>query len=156
MKSLRNLNGWRRIWVVIVVIAFLCCLSMAIDIVPKKSEYSNDRTRDSINILGIYLESTNPGYNFEGPYLFKDKYYKRMSDDEIISEIHTKYNGKINFTPIEDEYNNNISHIWSEGVKAVLHLFAGWIVFSASLYIAGFLVAWIIQGFRSKSKPMGA
>ncbi len=65
------------------------------------------------------MESTTPGYTFEGSHTVRQKYYAELTDEQIIERLHTKFKDKIDFTKVESEYRRKIDGLVTEQAKTV-------------------------------------
>jgi hypothetical protein len=120
----------------------------AADAMPKASNYAHTRLHDSIELVGKHMESTTPGYTFEGSYTVRQKYYGDLGDDEIMSRIHAKFKDKIDFAKVEGEFNRKMDGLRTEQAKVIAFALLWWLIPSALLYLFGVAVAWVVQGFR--------
>jgi hypothetical protein len=146
----KHLNGWQRLWVVLVVLYLVPVVLINIDALPTASDYARTRLHDSIDLAGKHMESTTPGYTFEGSYTVREKYYADLTDEQIIERLHTKFKDKVDFTKIESEYHRKISGLGTEQAKTVGYAILWWLLPSALLYLFGVAVAWVIRGFRGE------
>lgn len=141
------LNGWQRLWVVFSVVWLLIVAAFTVAFLPKASNYASTRLYDSIDAMGRYLERENPSYRYEGAWATRTK-YSDLSDDQVLANLHERYNGKVNFQTIEMEYHRKIDRLPTERAKTIGTAFLVWLIPGAAVYGLGLAVAWIIRGFR--------
>lgn len=143
-----QLNGWQRLWIVLILLYLVIVILFTTDNFPRAIEYETSRLYDSMEAVGHHLETNTPGYTFEGAYTARQKYYGKLSDEDVITRLHTKFKDKVNFTKIESEYKAKISDLTIEQSKTIGVAFLIWLIPSIALYLLGLAVAWVIGGFR--------
>jgi hypothetical protein len=148
---LKKLNGWQRLWVVVLFVYLVPVALLTIDALPKASVYARTRLHESIDAAGKYMESVTPGYTYEGSYVVRDRYYKDLSDEQIIERLHTKFKDKINLAAIDDAYDAKLADLNFERAKVVGYALLWWLIPGVLLYALGSAIAWVAQGFRGES-----
>lgn len=143
----KRLNGWQRLWVVLVSVYLVPVVGVMINVMPHRSNYELARTSDSIEIVGRYLESNTPGYVFEGVYSIRQKHYGALTDEKIIERLHEKYKDKVDFSRVELEYFRKLDMHLLEQAKVAGYGVLFWLVPSLALYLLGVAVGWVIKGF---------
>lgn len=145
---IKYFNGWQRLWLVVVAMYLVPVVFLTIDALPTASAYSTTRVLDTIEFAGRQMESSKPGYTFEGSHAVREKYYSDLTDEQIIERVHAKFKDRIDFSKIESEYKRRLDNLYAEQIKVVGSSLLWWIIPSALLYLFGVAVAWVIRGFR--------
>jgi hypothetical protein len=148
-----KLNGWQRLWVVISVLWFL-----GISILNYNTNYKSHKTDAEIyhtwsNEIIEYLIAQVPelkGYSVSSLRFT----YSDMSDKELIEALHKKFISKhpayeYGLTEIDAKYENKVSSTRGNGYSKWLAYILLAVGVPASLYVFGWAIAWIKNGFKS-------
>lgn len=147
----KGLSGWQRLWVVVTILYLLpVAFFTATDFWPKEQAYADTRLHKSIDAVGEYMESSTPGYSYEGSYTVRDKYYKDLSDEQIIERLHTKFKDKVDLSDIDAEYLHKVTNLPTERVHVLGYALLWWLGPAIGLYALGAAVGWVFRGFRGE------
>ena len=144
----RRLNGWQRLWIVVAALWLIVVISFLVAGVPKGSDHQETRVSASMDAAGHYLERTKPGFIYRGAWSSRHERHGALSDEELLSRLHKTYEGKVDFSAIETEYQRKMDHLPQEWLKAAGVAFLVWFVPAGLVYVLGVALAWILQGFR--------
>lgn len=147
----KGLGGWQRLWVVatmlyLIPVAFFTTTGYW----PDEKTYADTRLRKSIDATGKYMESITPGYLYEGSYTVREKYYKDLSDEQIIERLHTKFKDKVDLSEIDAEYQHRVNKLPEERLHVVGCALLWWLGPAVALYVLGAAIGWIFRGFRGE------
>ena len=78
------------------------------------------------------------------------KHYADLNDEEILTRLHAKYLKKVDFAPVETDYQKGMARLRGDRLRLMLYAFLFWCGTSLGLYGFGFSLAWIVRGFRQK------
>jgi hypothetical protein len=95
---LKHFNGWQRLWVVLVALCLVPVTIFTIEALPTASAYANRRVLDTIEFAGRQMESSKPGYTFEGSYTVRQTHYSDLTDEQIIERVHSKFKDRVDFS----------------------------------------------------------
>ena len=175
---MKKLNGWQRLWIIFSVIYGSAVVVFSIIGFPDGLNYEHQRLYDSINAVSKYdetykllkkagfsekeiedhvsegnkLEEHNlpGGYELETPQDIRRKYYSDLSDNEILAKLREKYQEKVNFNKIDDEYIKNMNILKKERIRYIGLAFLTWLLPLIAIYLFGLSINWVIKGFREK------
>lgn len=157
-KMVSRLNGWQRLWVVLSIPYMLIVIVLTVANFPHQGAISRERVYDTIRAVGLYnWMYLDVGGIKEQPYTpsehwVRSEYYAGLSDEEIVKLLHNEMSQKVNFTNIESEYKQKLDALPRRQSMTLGLGFLLLLIPSSAVYSLGLVVAWIINGFRSK-KP---
>jgi hypothetical protein len=144
MKFFSQLNGWQRLFLVLSGL-YLIFVSFFIGIVfPAKSECQSNRVFDTVNLIKKYRPNE---FGELRTYEVRDRVLKSGAD-RWFGEVHRQFKGRIDFSSIEEKYKNNIQEIPRQQRTLIVYGIALWIIPVVIVYVVGFLIAWIVKGFK--------
>jgi hypothetical protein len=143
-----KLNGWQRLWVVLLAMYAVPVSLIAVESWPQADAHATARLYESLDLVGKHMESTTPGYSFEGSYSVRQKYYSDLTDDQIIERLHAKFGDKISFDRIELNYLRKLRDLPKERFELVAYGFAAWLLPALAAYLLGASMGWVRRGFR--------
>ena len=146
--NIRKLNGWQRLWVLLSIIYFVVVLLLTVALYPSRSGYEELRVLKSLDLVGKYLERNNKGYKYEGAWVTKLKYFKNYTDEQIISRLHSKFKGKVDFTRIEKVYLHDKDNYWKYELMYLGVMLLVWVLPISLIYLLGLGIKWVIRGFK--------
>ena len=142
------MNGWQRLWALLSVLSLMPTIIGAIETLPSRYGIEARRIEATIDAAGKYMESSTPGYTYEGAYPVRVKYYADLSDQTIIDRIHAKFAKKVDFNEIERQFQSDISALPKNQFLALAKVLFWWAFSVGFIYILGSSVGWVIRGFR--------
>jgi hypothetical protein len=139
-------NGWQRVWFVYTVICFAYfTVIYPISEANKgrslryETKWATEREMDNPlcarYMSEYFIALVDPPYSADGSTCYNIYNYRKFSSE----------NGPITKAVYQDEFNSSERERW--GAFIVVGLFA-FVLFSASAYGAGIVVAWVVKGFR--------
>ena len=145
MKFLSRLNGWQRLFLVLsglylIFVSFFTGIAF-----PTKSESQSNRVFDTVNLIKKYRPNE---FGELWTYEVRDRVLKSGAD-RWFGEVHMQFQGQIDFSSIEEEHKNNIQNPPRQQRTLIVYGIAFWIIPVVTVYVAGFLIAWIVKGFKS-------
>jgi hypothetical protein len=149
----KHINGWQRLWVVLVVLYLVPVIASTLGKWPTEYKFNDAMILECIESAARHSESTTPGLTYEKARaeLMWDYYGSFDSKPDIwaIEGIRSAYGDKANIVEIQDKYIDKIVNIRTEQAKVFGVAVLWWLIPSALLYLIGLVIAWVIQGFRS-------
>lgn len=148
-----KLNGWQRLWVVTSVLWFLGILILNYNINYKSHKTDAEIYHAWSNEIIEYLIAQVPelkGYSVSSLRLT----YSDMSDKELIEALHKKFISKhpayeYGLTEIDSKYENKVASTGGPGYSKWFAYILLAIGVPACLYVFGWAIAWIKNGFKS-------
>ena len=147
----RRLNGWQRLWVVLSALYLVPVVGITVTMFPKQESLDDSRVYDSISAVVSYVEKTEKARMSEGAYTIRSKHYGDLSNDQVIQRLHQKWDGKVDFTTIENEYKQKLEALPAERAKTAGIAFLAWLVPVIAVYMLGLAIGWVIRGFRREN-----
>ena len=142
MKRLQSLNGWRRIWVVIAAISFLCMLVASL-------YYGNQQYRIDYDVISEFAKP-------ECKYIVDmPAGHKPERELHVIDPCWHLYWYRSIYQDAKNTKDGYIEHMNALQLNAILLTFSAILLIYylpgiGLLYGTGVTVAWVIKGFRSK------
>lgn len=147
-----KLNGWQRLWVVLTIVYLLTVAWISSFTFPKASNYLSTRVYDSLDAVGHYLEKEQPGFRYEGGWATRTKYYADLPEEQIVPKLHEKYQGRVDFSPIETRYRQAIEGLAKEKLRFVGVAFLVWLTPVVAFYLLGWAAGWVLRGFKHNDR----
>lgn len=149
MGSSFRVGGWHRLFL---MLAFLYFVTLAVFVtmaIPTAADHQRNRLFDTVNLIREY----RPDY-------FRESWTYKVVDsiieqgrEEWLAKVHESFRGKVDFSPIEQRYQQDMHNLTRDQRKAVLTALGLWGIPVGVVYALGLSVAWIIAGFR---RPEGS
>ena len=111
---------------------------------PTKSKCQNNRVFDTVNLIKKYRPHE---FGELWTYEMRDRVLKSGAD-RWFAEVHKQFQGQIDFSLIEEEYKNNIRDFPRQQRALIIYGITLWIIPVVAVYVSGFLIAWIVKGFK--------
>ena len=142
LKRLQTLNGWRRLWIVVAVVGFLCTIWQSIETTSEISSYQHDA--DVLSAFEKpackYIVDMTAGNKLDQKFAYNDPclplYFYRST-----------------YTDAANTQDGYLKHINSLHRQAILKHFGAFLLIYylpgiGLLYFAGMIAAWVVKGFR--------
>lgn len=149
-----KLNGWQRLWVVFTLLLGLLTGGILTGDYP-----TQERIYQQWSFAGV-REVQEDHKTLTGEYATHDQIRNGRSDIEIVNALKegpaklltendqaTKVFREA-LLKINAEYESELAKLPSEQFSLVIRYLGGWLAASLSLYIFGWLLAWVRKGFR--------
>ena len=151
--KLNRMNGWRRAWFVLSVLGFVC----AITILPIKTNAPYERAAYEIK-WAVEKNLAKPDclqYSLQPFDKLVEPPWAGFNEPTGCYNLYAyrKHNNQVSFPYTKQQLDKDFAvKIWSDlGLAALIYGVIA-IVLSALIYFAGFLVAWVLAGFRRGRK----
>lgn len=155
-----RLNGWQRIWVVIAGIFLLLIASIALYELPNEHEIYESYAKDTLDLLKAryknpYMRSENvKDVNFdflERSYHSLKWSYPDHTHKQIAEALQKKFSAidDMNFSEINARYEKKIAELPKKRINYLIRGAGIWLLVIGSIYLVGWLIAWIIAGFKA-------
>ncbi|MCY1371911.1 hypothetical protein D9M68_599790 [compost metagenome] len=151
-----RLNGWQRLWVLFTVLAGAFAVFILVLSYPD-SEYAEAKFKESM----AAIENSD---EVEGPW---KKYQQSSSDvpkslfgDLLIQQESDAVKPRFSGTPIsqpsvaqrkqeaQQQYEADLQLLSRDRRSMLVQVGSVWLLSSVGLYVLGWLIAWVIRGFR--------
>jgi hypothetical protein len=154
----QHLNGWQRLWVLLSVIWLIIVGSYASIMMPRASDYATARLHDTIDAVCKHLDSENPS-DLKGDEalhlsVFKFRCSLRKYGDwhEDENELRSTYKDIVDFAPVDRTYRHRMDGLRTEQLRAVGISLLAWLTPSLVVYVLGYGIGWVVNGFRQSAK----
>jgi hypothetical protein len=151
--KINRMNGWRRAWLVISVLGFV----FAITIAPLNVHAPYERAAYDEK-WAVEKNLDNPDclqYSLQPFEKLVEPPWAGLNDPKSCYRLYAyrKHNNQVSFPYTKQQLDKDFAiKIWSDlGLIALIYGVIA-ILLSALVYFAGFLVAWVLAGFRRGSK----
>lgn len=160
MQLLNRLNGWQRLWLVLMILYGLVVAVVTVAFFPKESDILNSWAWDAMRVAIDDIKRTK---KYDGTmWDFRDAFFKNKTDEEI---VHSLTDGarninladsktadladyKSNILTLENKYQKQIKDLPREQLKATGMAFLVWMIPALAIYVLGYAVGWIYRGFK--------
>ena len=150
-RGLGSVAGWWRLWILCSIIAIFPVVYFVAPTFPTASSAGEARMLQSIDATEAFLEKSESSYKPQGAQSMKSRFYADLSSDEIVSRLHERYRGKVDFSAIEERYKSRLMSLSSSQFWIAATMFSIWVGFSVLLLVFGILVRWVYRGFRDSA-----
>ena len=134
------MNGWQRLWVLLSGIMALITIAAAFSLIIRQDEYRNDHEQLMDNYQTKLKEIQYPTNEPAQDYYYNEQTSHLRTVDEVKSAMRHA----------NDDYKEKVDNLpWLQAKLASLWLI-GWATICSIVYVFGWLVAWVIRGFRPK------
>lgn len=144
MTLFEDLNGWQRLWVVVITFYFLFFFFVdgTYDF-PTKDRIEHAWVSEVSEVVKESPEMKNYKSNFSKPL-------QDMSNEELIKTYgeYAKAEDKDRIILINEKYEFQLKNLFYEQLKAIGFAFFMWLSVSLGLYVFGWLIGWIYLGFK--------
>lgn len=159
-----RLNGWQRLWVFVSGIYFLAVCGFGAFAFPDGASLVAGRTLlaielalraevDAAHSRGDQRAELNALRELEkGAVRFRSEAYGDLSDAELIQRVRAKFDGKANFTPLDEKSRRDAELLRGERSNFVIQAAVWWVIPVMAVYVLGWVIGWIIRGFRNKGE----
>ena len=148
---LADANGWKRIWFVCSVICFFYfTVHFPLSETAKGSLFRYERLRSTENemknpICAPYMSEefnklVKPKYSTDGSTCYHIFTHRQYSDDKK----------PITEKQYQDDFSSNEKVVWSKHI-GLGFLFVTFL--SVFIYFSGFVISWVIKGFKKSESP---
>jgi hypothetical protein len=151
IRFTQSLNGWERLLVVFSVLLFVVVMWFAVQLMPSDEAIKNRRLSESIDLVGNYRLKNKEIAEYQGSSFVRYQFYKDLTDDQILNELHLRWGNKVDFSPIDKKYEAEVANLPLQKAKTLGVGFILWLFTVAVIYVFGVGVAWVIRGFRQKA-----
>lgn len=131
------MGGWTRLWILVSVIYVFPVGIFTYSGIPKKSQYEFVRFRETLDLVKEH------NYEIDGVDELPSVGYEKF-----VRACHKQFGDTLDFTKIESDYKNKINNHRKEQFKIVGTGFVFWIVPVVLLYLLGWSIRWVIEGFK--------
>ena len=80
--------------------------------------------------------------------------YGGLTDAEIVQRIREKFDGKADFTALDEKVKHDAEHLRNDRSKFIFQAVAWWVIPAVVLYLLGLAIGWIVRGFRNKGEVL--
>jgi hypothetical protein len=153
-----RIEGWERLWIIVVVLYGICVALVAYDSRPQLAQLQ-DRWIDEA--LGVFAKAISRAENTDmQSQQLRESWFNNKSNTYVIAylnRIERKPNEKQKlFSPevgaINERYRQLANQFRSSQIDHAVHAFVWWIGPSFALLILGCSTAWVANGFSGKMK----
>lgn len=144
------LNGWQRLWVVIGLIFLLLTGLLLIEDIPTQEKVYRSWANETI-------EHTLKLEEFKSLSLWQVRSkYSDYSDQVIIEKIQYKFGAKdgeyaLDFSAINTNHQSQLNNLFQNQIKSVGKYLDIWAIVMGVIYVLGWLVGWVIRGFKGNA-----
>jgi len=135
---LRQLNGWQRLWVLVISLIGVFAITVFIVEYPNNKKIEEKHSQAMAEISAEEVK----GQKF---VTFRDKEGVMHHDGFILTTEYIAKRRQIE----HQEYSRGLEELSAQRWSQFWHSLVAWVLASTALYVFGWLVAWVIQGFKS-------
>ena len=144
-----RLGGWHRLFLILAFFYFIAVSLFFAKLIPTAADDQETRLFDTVNLIREH----RPDYFSESwTYKVVDSIIEQ-GPEEWLEKVHGVFRGMIDFSPIEQRYQQDLQNLTRDQRKTVLTALGFWGIPVGVVYVLGQSVGWIIAGFR---KPEGS
>lgn len=151
-----RLGGWMRIWIVLSILLGIFVILIVYDSRPTREQILRDWYQSASDVIAEKITATEDQY--VSPYKVRDAYFNASERENIERlkkfEISPSENAKLFSADI-----GRINRLYEQKLESLPSSIAifwaqilGWcLAISATLFIAGWTVGWVVRGFRGRA-----
>lgn len=146
----KKLNGWQRLWILIISLYLTFVLYFASISFPNKSDLYREWAYSILDLEKKHDKSINSLSNWE----IREAYTKKgITDEKFIERLKEKSIEKppdyqSEFAEIEKKHSAKIIKLKGKQIRYTVNALLIWFLPSSLIYILGISIAWVYKGFK--------
>ncbi len=149
---MKKLNGWQRLWILVVCIYLLLVIFVSWSSFPQKSPILQDWAIAVLELEKRYdpsitnLDSWRIRFKYSEKGITDEQFIKKLKENS--AQKSSQY--KLDFQAIEKQYRKKMDDLYSKRIEHIGNSILFWVLPSIFLYFLGVAIGWVYKGFRSR------